>query len=230
LKKRSQEKDTQDKQLYQSMFNKESNRYNSIVPQIRSSITDETNLVTIQATVIAILHEELNAIKNNQIARTVIYVVQSNGDLLLGPFQGKRAVQRIKKGVGICWNSIEKRDCIISENKDQAGSSDNSLPKSEIAAPIVLKGKPAAVIYLDSNNSSVFTEKDRELLIQVSQILQTCKWSSVPVPQRQIVGQNSSNSYMSFLWLLFPTSLIVLSFLYRGAPPKTLVLQKINRF
>jgi len=185
------------------MFKNDTVRYSGILPQIQSSISDQTNLVTIQATVVAILHEELNIIKNNQVTRTVIYVVQSNGDLLLGPFQGKKAIQRIKKGSNICSKAIEKKECLIADNKDR-----EDIPKSEIAAPIFLKGKATAVLYLDSNSISAFTDKDREVLNQVAKHL-TTRW-----PSPRGLTNTSSSSLTRFLWLILPTS-IILTYLFR---------------
>jgi len=204
LKKKSQEKDSKDKQLYQSMFNKDTTRYNSILPQIQSSIEDETNLVTIQATIVAILHEELNIIKNNQITRTVIYGVQSNGDLLLGPFQGRKTIQRIRRleKVGhICWRALERKECFISENKEV------DLPKSEIAVPIFnIKAKATGVLYLDSSSLSAFNEKDRDILSQVAKLL-TSRW---PIPR--VTSQTETFNYNRIIWFLIPTSILFLLF------------------
>jgi len=209
LKKKSQEKDNQDKQVYQSTFTKDLKiQYDAIVPQILSTISGETNLVTIQATVVAVLHSELNSIKNNQVTRTVIYNIQSNGDFLLGPFQGKVATQRIKKGTGILSKVVQKRDCVITDPKELSGS-DHS-PKSEIAAPIFVKGKPTAVIYIDSISlSSVFNEYDREVLLKVVKQLQACPWPQLVSDQ---LLQSRASLYR-FFWILLPTS-VILSWLF----------------
>jgi len=209
--KRSQEKKNQVKQqLYQQNNKNIKPIYEEIISQILSCISGESSLVTIQATVVAILHCELNSIKNNQVTRTVIYIVQSDGDFLLGPFQGKLATQRIKKGSGIIGKSIMKKD-IILESKEHNGA--DNIPKSEIAAPILIKNKPTAVLYLDSSLPGVFNENDRELLVQVVNLLKECRWTPL-YSQKMIQTASSRFSLSRFLWLLIPTS-VILSYIFR---------------
>jgi len=220
LKKRSQsqERDSQDKQLYQSIFNKDNKaRYSGIVSQIQNSISGESNLIIIKATIVAILHEELNIIKNNQITRTVIYIVQPNGDLLLGPFQGKPATQRILKGTGIFGTAFKKRDCIISDSK---GAPEN-FPKSEIVVPIFVKGKPTAALYIDSTSlPGVFNETDRDVLIQVGKLLQGCNWS----PPAQLVSSRLTNFNQFLVFTIVPTLGMFILYFFRSSIKKLVYL------
>lgn len=160
--------------------------------------------LTLVATVVAILHEELNGIKNNQVSRTVIYIVQSNGDLLLGPFQGRKTIQRLKRTdtrLPLCWRAIERKECFVTtENRDV------DHPKSEIVVPIIVKGKPTGVLYLDSSYISAFNDKDREILTQVANLLAN-HWPTPQPPRALIQSINPWNTKM--LWLLFPTSCIL---------------------
>lgn len=74
-----------------------SGTYEDVVLQAKALIEDEPELVPNMANLSALLNLTLKNI--NWVG---FYTVQPDGNLLLGPFQGKPACIRIKAGRGVC--------------------------------------------------------------------------------------------------------------------------------
>lgn len=90
------------------------------------------------------------------------YLVK-NGDLLLGPFQGKPACVRIEIGKGVCGTSAQKRESVIVEDV-------NNFPghiacdvdsRSEIVIPLLKDGKLLGVLDIDSPTLARFDQEDK---------------------------------------------------------------------
>ena len=90
------------------------------------------------------------------------YLVK-NGDLLLGPFQGKPACVRIEIGKGVCGTSAQKRESVIVEDV-------NNFPghiacdvdsRSEIVIPLLKDGKLLGVLDIDSPTLARFDQVDK---------------------------------------------------------------------
>jgi len=77
-----------------------SGTYEDVVLQAKALIEDEPELVPNMANLSALLNLTLKNI--NWMG---FYTVQPDGNLLLGPFQGKPACIRIKAGRGVCGSS-----------------------------------------------------------------------------------------------------------------------------
>ena len=75
-------------------------RYEEIIPQIESLIADEPDSVANLANVAAALKMALGAR-----ATWLGFYLLNRGELVVGPFQGKRACVRIALGKGVCGAS-----------------------------------------------------------------------------------------------------------------------------
>ena len=80
-----------------------SGTYEDVVLQAKALIEDEPELVPNMANLSALL----NLILKN-INWVGFYTVQPDGNLLLGPFQGKPACIRIKAGRGVCGTALAR--------------------------------------------------------------------------------------------------------------------------
>ncbi|MEI8060397.1 MAG: GAF domain-containing protein, partial [Ferruginibacter sp.] len=90
-----------------------------------------------------------------------------NGELLVGPYQGSLACQKLKKDTGVCWASINQKKTIIVPNVHEFSShiSCDSRTNSEIVVPVYLKnGNIAGVLDIDSRNLNQFDETDKKYL------------------------------------------------------------------
>ena len=81
-----------------------SGTYEDVVLQAKALIEDEPELVPNMANLSALLNLTLKNI--NWVG---FYTVQPDGNLLLGPFQGKPACIRIKAGRGVCGTALAEK-------------------------------------------------------------------------------------------------------------------------
>ncbi len=70
-------------------------RYKTLLPQIKALISDETNVIANLANIAAVLRQTFSFFWVG------FYIVDSENELVLGPFQGDLACTRISKGKGV---------------------------------------------------------------------------------------------------------------------------------
>ena len=87
-----------------------------------------------------------------------------NGELVLGPFQGKPACVRIKMGKGVCGTAAEKRKTIVVKDvhKFAGHIACDSVSKSEIVIPFIKGQKLIGVLDIDSPKFDRFSKADKE--------------------------------------------------------------------
>lgn len=101
-----------------------------------------------------------------------VYLVK-DGELVLGPFQGKPARVRIPFGQGVCGTSATKCETVIvADVHEFAGHIACDLnSKSEIVVPLMKNSTLIGVLDLDSPSASRFDQEDAEGLEMLSRIL-----------------------------------------------------------
>ena len=106
------------------------------------------------------------------------YLVR-NDDLVVGPFQGKPACIRIRKGRGVCGACLEKDRTIVvpDVHKFDGHIACDSASNSEIVVPIHRNGEVVAVLDIDSPAYDRFTEADRGRLEEIVAVMeQRLEW------------------------------------------------------
>lgn len=85
------------------------------------------------------------------------------GQLVLGPFQGKPACTRIKIGEGVCGTAAEKRESIVVEDVQTFSShiACDSASNSELVVPLVSKDRVIGVLDIDSPSFGRFDFADK---------------------------------------------------------------------
>ncbi len=141
--------------------------YDSLIPQIKALVGDETDLVANLANVAA-------AIKQTFGFFWVGFYLVKDDELVLGPFQGPIACTRIALGKGVCGTSWEKGETIVVDDVDAFPGhiACSSLSKSEIVVPVIKNGNVVAVLDIDSDTLSTFDETDAHYLNNL------CEWLS----------------------------------------------------
>ena len=101
------------------------------------------------------------------------YTVQPDGNLLLGPFQGKPACIRIKAGRGVCGTALaEKKTLRVADVHAFPGHiACDSASRAEIVVPVMKDGKVYAVLDVDSPFEDRFTAEDEAFLTKVAALL-----------------------------------------------------------
>lgn len=99
--------------------------------------------------------------------------IEKDGELVLGPFQGKPACNRIKIGSGVCGTAFEEgRTLVVPDVEKFPGHiACDSFSKSEIVVPIICNDKKIGVLDLDSYSLECFNEVDKENLEEIVRLL-----------------------------------------------------------
>ncbi len=99
--------------------------------------------------------------------------LEKEGELVLGPFQGKAACNRIKVGSGVCGTAFkEGRTFVVPDVEKFPGHiACDSMSQSEIVVPIICNDKKIGVLDLDSYSLNRFNEFDKENLEEIVRIL-----------------------------------------------------------
>ena len=116
----------------------------------------------------ALLNEKLSGIN------WVGFYTMKNGQLVLGPFQGKVACTIIPLGKGVCGNAAAKdRTLLVPDVHAFPGHiACDSASNSEIVVPMHRNGEVFGVLDIDSPLFGRFTEKDREGLEAFVKVLE----------------------------------------------------------
>ncbi|HYX29024.1 MAG TPA: GAF domain-containing protein [Pyrinomonadaceae bacterium] len=100
------------------------------------------------------------------------FYFEKNGELVLGPFQGKPACVRIRVGQGVCGAGAAKCETVIVPDVHEfAGHiACDSASNSEIVVPLMKDSRLLGVLDLDSPIRSRFDEEDArglEVLVRI---------------------------------------------------------------
>lgn len=138
-------------------------KYEALLPQIQGLLFGENNLVANLANISAALREGMGFFWVG------FYLIDSEKELVLGPFQGPVACTRIRKGKGVCGTSWEKEDVMIVPDVDQFPGhiACSSASKSEIVLPVFSKNRIIGVLDVDSDVVNDFDETDKEWLEKI---------------------------------------------------------------
>lgn len=141
-------------------------QYRNILPQIKSLLEGETDVIANFANISAVLKETFHFL-------WVGFYIVKREELVLGPFQGKIACTRIKFGKGVCGTAWkEERTIQVPDVNTFAGHiACDSDSRSEIVVPIFDKDKVIAVLDIDSEIENNFTEVDAKYLGELVKLI-----------------------------------------------------------
>jgi len=102
------------------------------------------------------------------------FYLMEDGQLVLGPFQGKTACIEIAVGKGVCGTAVaEDATQLVADVHQFPGHiACDSASNSEIVVPIHQNGQVVAVLDIDSPSLNRFSEADREGLEAFVRILE----------------------------------------------------------
>lgn len=100
------------------------------------------------------------------------YILRGD-ELVLGPFQGLPACNRIKIGNGVCGTAVATREVQLVPDVHQFPGhiACDSASNSELVVPIIKEGKVYGVLDLDSPEKERFTELEKEYFVKFVDIL-----------------------------------------------------------
>lgn len=145
--------------------------YRELNSQLRSLINDEPDRIANLANASALLFSALPRLN------WAGFYLLKEGELVVGPFQGKPACVRIPVGKGVCGTAALQRRVIIVKDVHAFDGhiACDSASASEIVLPIISSaGELLGVLDLDSPDPARFDEQDRDGLERfVATLLQT---------------------------------------------------------
>lgn len=141
-------------------------RYEAFIPQWKTFIDGETDVISILANTSAALKEAFGFF-------WIGFYIVKDGELHVGPFQGSAACYRIKKGKGVCGTAWKDATTQVVPDVELfpghiACSSDS---RSEIVVPIMVNGEVYGVLDIDSDELATFDDTDRIYLEKMMSIL-----------------------------------------------------------
>lgn len=110
------------------------------------------------------------------------YYLFKEGELVLGPFQGKTACTRIKIGKGVCGTAaLEKKTQVVKDVHNFPGHiACDSASNSEIVVPIIIMDKVVGVLDIDSPITERFDDLDALYLQKfVDKLIKYVDWSKI---------------------------------------------------
>ena len=124
----------------------------------KSLVRDVPHLVTRLANLAALVWANLDDIN-----WAGFYILDDDGSLYLGPFQGKVACTYIAPGRGVCGTAAaEGRTLVVPDVHEFPGHiACDSASRSEIVVPVFAADRVVAVLDVDSPTSDRFSETDR---------------------------------------------------------------------
>lgn len=131
--------------------------YAELAQQAEGLLHGEHDLIANAANFSALLYHSLPEVN------WVGFYFLKDGELVVGPFQGKPACVRIALGKGVCGTAAVKRESIVvpDVNKFPGHIFCDGASLSEIVVPLVKGGELLGVLDIDSPKLGRFDEEDR---------------------------------------------------------------------
>ncbi len=147
--------------------------YSLLREQLASMTRTERDTIANLANASALLYMSLSDIN-----WAGFYLVRE-GQLVLGPFQGKPACIRIDFGKGVCGNAAAGDAAILVPDVHAFPGhiACDAASRSEIVVPVHHAGRLTAVLDIDSPLRGRFTREDQEGLERFCSVLEdACDW------------------------------------------------------
>jgi L-methionine (R)-S-oxide reductase len=130
--------------------------YQGLMAQLASLLEDEQDLIANAANVSSLIYHTLPDLN------WVGFYFLKDGELVLGPFQGKPACVRIAIGRGVCGTAAQQQKTVVIENVHAFPGhiACDTASHSEIVVPIVKEGQLLGVLDLDSPTFKRFDTED----------------------------------------------------------------------
>jgi GAF domain-containing protein len=140
--------------------------YAGLLPQLAALLAEERDMIANAANVASFLYYSLPELN------WAGFYLHKEGELVLGPFQGKPACVRIAMGRGVCGTAAVRCETIVVEdvNLFPGHIACDTASRSEIVIPLLNDGNLIGVLDLDSPSIARFDDDDRTGLESVARL------------------------------------------------------------
>ncbi|MCF8009043.1 MAG: GAF domain-containing protein [Halanaerobiales bacterium] len=127
---------------------------------MQALIEGESDWLANMANLSALLYHNLENVN------WVGFYLMKDGELVLGPFQGKPACIRIEVGLGVCGSAVkDKRTYIVGDVHQFEGHiACDQYSRSEIVVPLFYQKQIIGVLDIDSPLTNNFDQIDKKYL------------------------------------------------------------------
>src|SRR5881227_818981 len=141
--------------------------YDQLASQLSSLLAGERDLVANAANFSSLVFHALPDLN------WAGFYFAKDGELVLGPFQGKPACMRIRVGQGVCGTGASKCETVIVPNVHEFPGhiACDSASNSEIVVPLMKDSRLIGVLDLDSPSIGRFDADDADGLQKLARIL-----------------------------------------------------------
>lgn len=131
--------------------------YPALAVELRALLEGEHDVIANAANCAALLYHSLTDVN------WVGFYFLREGELVVGPFQGKPACVRIALGKGVCGTAAATRETqLVRDVQAFAGHiACDPASRSEIVVPLIKRGDLLGVLDIDSPRQGRFAESDR---------------------------------------------------------------------
>lgn len=132
--------------------------YRELAQQLEALLTGESDMIANAANSSALMFQMMP-----ELNWAGFYLLKSEGELVLGPFQGKPACVRIPVGKGVCGTAVERKSSVLVEDVHAFPGhiACDAASRSELVVPLIHEGRVIGVIDLDSPVPSRFDAEDQ---------------------------------------------------------------------
>jgi GAF domain-containing protein len=143
--------------------NAKANRYKRIIEQLKELLDNNNGQIAHMATINAILYHKINTI-----FWCGFYLLKNN-ELIVGPYQGPVACQKLQKNTGVCWAGINQQKSIVVPDVEKFPGhiACDSRSRSEVVVPVKNQDRIIGVLDIDSKDLGAFDETDRNYLEKI---------------------------------------------------------------
>jgi L-methionine (R)-S-oxide reductase len=140
--------------------------YARLASELTGLLSGEQDLIANAANTSALLYHALPDVN------WAGFYLLKEGELVVGPFQGKPACVRIALGKGVCGTAAAKRETIVVPDVEAFPGhiACDSASRSEIVVPLLKSGALLGVLDIDSPRLARFDDADRRGLEQLAAI------------------------------------------------------------
>jgi len=131
--------------------------YRALAAELGALLAGEQDVVANAANCASLLYHSLSDVN------WVGFYFLRDGELVVGPFQGKPACIRIALGKGVCGTAAATRETqLVPDVHAFPGHiACDSASRSEIVVPLIRRGELLGVLDIDSPRKDRFSETDR---------------------------------------------------------------------
>jgi len=141
--------------------------YRDLASALEGLVAGEPDAIANMANASALIYETLPDVNWVGFYRNV------DGELVLGPFQGRPACIRMTFDQGVCGAAAKTRQVqrVEDVNAFPGHIACDSASKSEIVVPLIRDGEVLGVLDIDSPKNARFTAEDEAGVVKLAEIL-----------------------------------------------------------